>query len=33
MLDDHNIKIPSVVNQKIAEEIIVILSVEMKKKQ
>jgi len=33
LLDDHNIKIPSVVNQKIAEEIVVILDIELKKKQ
>ncbi len=32
LLDDHDIKIPSVVNQRIAEEIIVIIDIELQKK-
>lgn len=32
LLDDHNIKIPSVVNQRIAEEIVVIIEIELQKK-
>lgn len=32
LLDDHDIKIPSVVHQKIAEEIVVVISIDMKKK-
>lgn len=31
LLDDHNIQIPSVVNQRIAEEIFVIIDINMKK--
>lgn len=30
LLDDHNIKIPSVVNQRIAEEIVVVIELELK---
>lgn len=33
LLDDHDIKIPSVMNQKIAEEITVTLELELKEKQ
>jgi hypothetical protein len=33
MLDDHNIKIPSVVNQKIAEEITVSIDIELSQKK
>lgn len=33
LLDDHDIKIPSVVNQKIAEEIEVTIEIELKKQQ
>lgn len=32
LLDDHNIKIPSVVNQRIAEEIVVLIDIDLKKK-
>lgn len=33
LLDDHDIKIPSVVNQKIAEEITVVIDIQLKTKE